>query len=253
MTGPDINATPGGWRKYKLVLKPLLVITCLVAGLLIVAVSPLKTYFRHVEVLQQHIQALGVWGTLIYMLVVFVCITIGMPRLLFCVIGGVAFGFVWGMIWTQIPTLAGYYVVFLFARWGGRDFVIRHWPKLAHMHKVFHRQAVPKIIVIRQLPISGVIINLFLGLSPISHFDFLAGTAIGLLPEAIPMTAVGSSALELTAGQELAYAAGLLVLLVVVWFVFTLIVRSSKMFARMREDFAENELLEAQEGQNREQ
>ena len=243
MTTPDSSATPAasGWRKYKPILKPLLVICVLVAGLLVVALSPLKSYLRQVEVMQQHIEALGVWGPLIYMACVFLLISVGVPRLLFCVIGGLAFGFVWGMIWTQIPTLLGYYVVFLFVRWGGRDFVVRHWPRLERMHKVFHKRAVPTIIVIRQLPISGVFINLLLGLSPISHLDFLVGTALGLLPEAIPMTAIGSSALELTAGQGLAYVAGLLVFLIVLWVVFTLVVRSSRMFARVRKDFVEEE------------
>ena len=57
----------------------------------------------------------------------------------------------------------------------------------------------------RQLPISGLITNLLLGLAPIRHLDFLVGTAIGLLPEAIPFTLVASGAVKLGGGEHIGY------------------------------------------------
>jgi uncharacterized membrane protein YdjX (TVP38/TMEM64 family) len=51
---------------------------------------------------------------------------------------------------------------------------------------------------VRQLPISGLIINFLLGLSPIRHSHFIIGTAFGILPAAIPFTLVASGMFKLT-------------------------------------------------------
>ena len=218
-------------------VKPLIVLCVLSLGLIIVAMSPLKSYLGHVELVRDQIQALGKWGPPVFIVCVAALITLGVPRLLFFPIGGLAFGFLWGLLWTQIATMIGYYAIFLFVRWGGRDFVLKHFPRVSHMHRVFHKHAIPTIIVIRQLPVSGLPINLLLGLSPISHTDFLIGTVIGILPEAVPMAAIGSSAVKLTTGQGLAWVAGLLVFVIVIWLVFSLIVRSSKMFAQVESEY----------------
>jgi uncharacterized membrane protein YdjX (TVP38/TMEM64 family) len=164
-------------------------------------------------------------------------IVMGFPRLLFCPIGGAVFGWSWGLVWTQIPTLIGYYILFLFVRWGGQGYVLRRWPRLQRMHKVFHKGAIPTIFVMRQLPISGLVINLLLGLSPIQHLDFVIGTAIGLLPEAMAMTAIGSGAVAMSKGQSAALVAVAVGAMVLVWIVFSVLVRRSKMFAHLRAEY----------------
>ena len=228
-------------------IKPLLVLCVLSLGLIIVARSPLKSYLAHVELVRDQIEALGQWGPPVFIACVAGLITLGVPRILFFPIGGLAFGFLWGLIWTQIATMIGYYAIFLFVRWGGRDFVVRHFPRVSRMHRVFHKHAIPTIILIRQLPISGLPINLLLGLSPISHLDFLVGTVIGILPEAIPMAAIGSSAIHLTAGQGLAWVAGLLAVVIVLWLVFSLALRSSRMFAQVESEYEEEAAGEPKE------
>jgi uncharacterized membrane protein YdjX (TVP38/TMEM64 family) len=220
-------------------VKPLFLLMVLAAGVLVVSLSPLKHYLRCIEDIRAWIGQFGYAGPVIYMLCVFALISMGFPRLLFCPIGGAVFGLFWGLVWTQIPTLVGYYVIFLFVRWGGRDFVLRRWPRLGGMHKVFHQGAIPTILVMRQLPISGLIINLLLSLSPILHTDFLIGTAIGLLPEAIAATAIGSSAVAISRGQGAAFIAISVVVLVLVWVGFSVLVHRSKTFADLRARYRE--------------
>ena len=157
-----------------------------------------------------------------------------MPRLLFCPIGGFAFGFVHGLLWTQLATIAGYYVTFLFVRWGGREVVLHHWTKLGRLQKLFDLPAIPAVIIVRQLPISGLITNLMLGLSQIRHVDFLVGTAIGLLPEAIPFTLVASGAVKVGGGEHIGYVLAAAVLLMIVWLGLWYATGHSKYFAKMR-------------------
>jgi len=215
--------------------KPLVVFAVLAAGLIAVSVSPLREHLKDVRALKEQIHEWGLWGPALYMAVVYLLVALGVPRLLFCPIGGLTFGFARGLLWTQIPTLLGYYTIFLFVRWGGRDWILHRWPKLARWKGAGSGPAMPMVILIRQLPISGLVTNLILGLSPIRHRDFLVGTVIGLLPEAIPFTLIASGLVKLDNGQNLVvYLGGATLLLIVVWLGLWYLARRSALLASLR-------------------
>ncbi len=176
--------------------KPLLVFAFLAAALALVYFSPIGAKLKNVGELSKRLRDMGGAGVAAYCGGVFILTAIGVPRLALCALGGAVYGFWLGMAWTQLPTLAGYYVTFLFVRWGGRDYVLRRWPRVAKLHAAFDGHSAWKIVMIRQMPVTGVIVNFFLGLSPVRHRDFLIGTLIGLIPQAIPVTLLGSSATQ---------------------------------------------------------
>jgi uncharacterized membrane protein YdjX (TVP38/TMEM64 family) len=220
--------------KPKVPVKPLIVFAALALALTVVMCTPLRVYLGNLKNIKGQLHSLGYYAPAIYMACVFALVSIGMPRLLFCPIGGFAFGFIEGLLWTQLATLSGYYVTFLFVRWGGRDYVLHHWTKLGPLQKIFDLPAIPAVIIVRQLPISGLITNLMLGLAPIRHIDFLAGTAIGLLPEAIPFTLVASGAVKLGGGEHVGYVVAATVLLIAVWIGLWYATGHSKYFAKLR-------------------
>ena len=227
--------TPGqGWSGIP--VKPLIVFFALAAGILLVCFSPLREHLRHIKEIKARLDGLGALGPAAYMAAVFVLISIGFPRLLFCPIGGMAFGFVKGLLWTQIPTVLGYYVVFLFVRWGGKDCVLRRWPRLGRPHRFFTTHEVPAIILIRQLPVSGLLVNVVLGVSPVRHSAFLAGTMIGLIPEAVPFTLVTSGAVKTGSGESAAYVVGAVLILAVIWALLAIFVRRSSLFLEISEE-----------------
>jgi len=214
--------------------KPLILITAITLGLLVIYATPLRGYLRHITELRAMIREAGALGVAGYMLTVFALVAMGAPRLLFCPIGGLAFGFFWGLVWTQIPTLLGYYVLFLFVRWGGRDFVVAHWPRLARLGGMFHRRGYLGVFLARQLPISGMVINLLLGLSPATHFDFLLGSAVGILPAAIPCTLIGSSAAQLQEPSSHLHIVIAVASMVAMWLIAVVFSRSSGGVAKLR-------------------
>jgi uncharacterized membrane protein YdjX (TVP38/TMEM64 family) len=179
--------------------KPLVMLVGVAAACAVVYFTPARKYLGDIPSVKYWLLSLGWVGPAAWMGIVFTLVAVGMPRLLFCPIGGLAFGFWYGLLWTQVATLGGYYTLFLFVRWGGQDFVLRHWPRVGRLRKHFHGHSAPLVVfAIRQLPISGLIINFLLGLSPIRHLHFLLGTAFGILPEAIPFTLVASGTFKLT-------------------------------------------------------
>ena len=214
----------------------LLIILAVVAAALALAHStPARTYLGDIQIFKFWLLSLGWVGPVAWMGIVFALVALGMPRLLFCPIGGLAFGFWHGLLWTQVATVAGSYALFLFVRWGGRDFVLRHWPRVGRLkeHVNGHSAAI-LVFAVRQLPISGLIIDFLLGLSPIRHGHFLLGTAFGILPEAVPLTLAASGFSNLT-GREIplytGFAVGfLLIMLVLMWY-FS---HHSKLIAELR-------------------
>jgi uncharacterized membrane protein YdjX (TVP38/TMEM64 family) len=182
--------------------KPLIMLAIVAAAFTFIYFAPVRNYLGNVQTVKLWLLSLGWVGPAVWMGIVFALVAAGTPRLLFCPIGGLAFGFWYGLLWTQVATLAGYYVLFLFVRWGGQGFVLRHWPRVEQFRKHFRGpSAALTVFAVRQLPVSGLMINFFLALSPIRHSHFLIGTTFGILPAAIPFTLVASGVVKLT-GQN---------------------------------------------------
>ena len=188
--------------------KPLIMLAVVAAAFALVYFTPARNYLGNIQIVKSWLLSLGWVGPAVWMGVVFVLVAAGMPRLLFCPVGGLAFGFWHGLLWTQVATLAGSYALFLFVRWGGQDFVLRHWPRVGQLKAHFHGHSAALVVfAVRQLPISGLVINFLLGLSPIRHRHFLLGTAFGILPEAVPFTLVASGMFKLSGKNTPLYIA----------------------------------------------
>lgn len=221
---------------WKSVFKAAVLLAALVGALALVYFSPLRESLTHVREISERIRQAGVWGPVVFTLGAATLVAAGIPRLLLCPIAGMALGFWAGLLWCQVGTLLGYYLVFLFVRWGGRGFVLRHWPGLTRWGGLAQRQGAPAVILARLLPIHGMGVTLLLGLSSVRHRHFLAGTFIGSLPEAIPCTLIGSGFGGLTAGGALqtsfARSAGVITLavliLAVIWIGLGLFARRSR-------------------------
>jgi len=153
-------------------------------------------------------------------------VAVGVPRLLLCPIAGMAFGLFWGLVWTQAGTMLGYYATFLVVRAFGQDWVLQKWPRLKQFTRISRRNGIVTVLVIRQLPIAGFYVNYLLGLLPLSHRDFLVGTAVGILPEAIPATMVGSNALYISTNEGILYSVIVVAVFIVVWTVSGRLLRS---------------------------
>ncbi len=222
-------------RMTDIVWKPLIMLAVVAAAFGLAYLLPARKYIGDIESVKYWLLSLGWVAPAAWMGIVFALVAAGMPRLLFCPIGGLAFGFWHGLLWTQVATLGGYYALFLFVRWGGQDFVLRHWPRVGRLKEHFHgHSAALLVFAVRQLPISGLIINFLLGLSPIRHRHFLLGTAFGILPEAIPFTLVASGVFKLTGRNTplyIATAVGLLLLVCAALWYFS---RHSKLLAQLR-------------------
>ncbi len=197
--------------------KDLLFILAFFLVILLLNLSPLREYWAELLVFIKGIRRYGTLAPFLFTASVAILVSIGIPRLLLCTLGGMLFGFYQGLLYSVTGTIIGYYIVFSVVRRLGRAYIIRRYPKIDQLTRLLKRGGIPGVILARQLPIHGMVINLLLGLSPIRPLDFLVGTAIGLLPEAIPFTLIGKGVKQESLGQSIAYIVIAVVILAVLW------------------------------------
>ncbi|MCX5850533.1 MAG: TVP38/TMEM64 family protein [Deltaproteobacteria bacterium] len=180
----------------------ILVISLIILGL---HLTPLRQFGVRAMEFSEGIKEYGLLAPLIFTCGVTILVCVGVPRLLLCPIGGMLFGFFRGLIYCMTGTMIAFYIVFLFVRWAGGDFIIRRYPKLNYFAELIGQGGIPAVILARQMPMHGMVVNLILGLSPVAQKDFLIGTAIGLLPEAIPFTLIGKGIKQGSLEKSAAY------------------------------------------------
>jgi len=184
--------SPGRSPK-RAIVRAVVTVAVLAGALAVVQLSPVRGLVQDTVRVRQAIERLGVWAYPVCLVASAVLIGSGFPRLALCAAAATVLGFGWGLFLTQGGALLGYYAAFCFIRWGGGDWVTHRRPRLRAIAETIQDQGVIGVVLARQIPLHGTLINLCLGLSRVKHRHFLIGTAIGLLPEAVPVALVGAA------------------------------------------------------------
>ena len=212
----------------KLLLKAGVLLGFLLAALCLIYFTPLREWLMRAPEISDYLKTLGWAAPVVFVAAVALLTALGVPRLLLCPIAGMSFLFYWGLLWGQIGTLIGFYATFLFVRWGGRDVVSHKWPKLERLAHRFTRKGFLSVFLIRQMPVGGFYLNILLGLTPVRHRDFLIGTLLGILPEAIPATLIGASAKQVSISRILEYIVAAVIIFVIAGLVLRWYLRVSQ-------------------------
>jgi len=198
----------------------------LLGGLLLLGVLTSLPPVRHVILdnqprVKQFIHGFGPWAPVVFTASVAVLVGCGLPRLAFHFLGGALFAFWGGLAWSFLGTMIGYEVIFLAVRQLGlRESILRKNPTWAKMAARLKHNTVPAVILFRQIPLPGMVTNVVLGLSPIRRREFFLGTAIGLLPEAVPMVLIGSGFRKEDLRLTVLYLFGAVALFITAWIVW---------------------------------
>jgi uncharacterized membrane protein YdjX (TVP38/TMEM64 family) len=174
------------------VVRVIVMLAVLAAALAAVQFSPVRSLIGDTARIRQALDGLGAFAYPACLVASALLIGCGFPRLVLCAAASMVLGFTWGLVLTQGGAILGYYVVFCFIRWGGGAWIVESRPRLRAIADTIQDHGIAGVVLARQIPIHGTLINLCLGLSRVKHRHFLIGTAIGLLPEAIPVALVGS-------------------------------------------------------------
>jgi uncharacterized membrane protein YdjX (TVP38/TMEM64 family) len=155
---------------------------------------------------------------LVFTGVVAVLVAVGVPRLALWSLAGVTFGLARGLLFAEAGTLLGSYAIFCFVRWAGRDVILRKWPVLDRYGQRLGRGGWAAVCLARIMPISSLVVNATLALTPVTHREFLLASAVGFLPEGVPAVLLGAAGRKLGQGlitRSIAYILAGAVLLAV--------------------------------------
>jgi uncharacterized membrane protein YdjX (TVP38/TMEM64 family) len=166
-----------------------------------------RDWQQYVEDIRQWFTQIGVLAPVIFTLGSAALTAVGMPRLIFCAVGGVLFGGAWGFLWSHLGTVLGAYGAFVVARWTARDYLLTRYPSLRSLAARVDDSGWWSVILIRQMPISGLYNDILLALSPVTHGAFWAGTLLGFLPLGVTATLIGAGLMQADITQLTAYLA----------------------------------------------
>lgn len=179
-------------KAHTLGLSALLLAACLP----LVFAAPLADWPAKVQQMKFWFADIGDAAPLVFTLGAALFTAVGMPRLVFCTLGGVLFGFTWGFIWSHLGTLLGAYGAFLFARRTARGYLLARYPRLKELSAKIEGSGWWSVVLIRQMPISGLYNDFLLALSPVRHCDFWIGTTLGFLPLGVTATLAGAGVMQ---------------------------------------------------------
>jgi uncharacterized membrane protein YdjX (TVP38/TMEM64 family) len=152
-------------------------------------------WFENPLSVKHEVLSWGVWGPLAYIMLYAVGPSFLVPGAVMTIAGGLAFGALWGAVYSLIGADAGALVAFTAGRFLGKSFAERMVGN--RFHNVLDRLTRSGFYVILYLRIVPVIpynaLNLLAGASPIEFRDYFWASAIGMIPGTVLFAFLGDS------------------------------------------------------------
>src|SRR5579863_1470617 len=152
-------------------------------------------WFRNPALVKVEVLQWGVWGPVVFMLLYAVGPSFLVPGAVMTIAGGLAFGTLWGSIYSVLGADAGALIAFAAGRFLGRSFVQRvvggRFEKLLAQ---IGRHGFQIIFYLRLVPLIPYnALNLLAGASPITFRDYFWASMIGMIPGTILFAFLGDA------------------------------------------------------------
>jgi uncharacterized membrane protein YdjX (TVP38/TMEM64 family) len=152
-------------------------------------------WFRDPKLVKVQVLKWGVWGPVIFMLLYAVGPSFLVPGAVMTVAGGLAFGTVWGSVYSLIGGDVGALLAFGAGRFLGKSFVERIiGDRFQSMLQKIAKHGFQIILYLRMVPVIPYnALNLLAGASPITFHDYFWATMIGMIPGTILFAFLGDA------------------------------------------------------------
>lgn len=207
------DGTPHGmplWLRIALVMVPLVLLA------VVWRYTPLSG-FLHPEAFSASMQnASGAWGPLLALGLFMVLGLIAFPVNVLIVATAAAFGLWPGLLYAAVGALVSAFLTYLVGRKVGPG-VLRKLlgPRINRISRSIARNGIMAVTMVRLMPIAPfTLVNLVAGAIRIPLLDYMIGTALGLAPGLILMTALGDRLLRIMTDPSARDILGFVVVLV---------------------------------------
>lgn len=181
--------------RFGLMVRGVVMIASVAAVILIGRAAGLDADLGHIKAwVDANVLGRGAVGCLVFVLVAAVGTGVGLPRQVFSIAAGYAFGTVLGTALVVAGAVIGCVAAFYYARLLGRRAIAQRFPKRIARVDAFLRQSPFLLsVAVRLLPVgSNLATNAIAGVSGIPALAFFAGTAVGYVPQSLVFALVGS-------------------------------------------------------------
>lgn len=146
--------------------------------------------------IRENVKILGIWISLIYVVFYILRPLILFPATILSILGGVIFGYFWGMALVLLGAMLSAVAEFLLSRYLGRKAVMKLLEdnSILYMDKAVQKHGFKTVFLIRLIPnVAYDIQNLSLGLSGVKFNDYFFATLLGIIPANIIYVYLGYS------------------------------------------------------------
>ena len=185
-----------------------LILRILILALIVGAIAAVRmtgaARFMEQETLRGWIEACGIYGSLIYMLVYAIAPALFLPGLPITIAGGVLFGPFWGVVYTITGATTGACLAFLISRHLARDWIERKMrgPRWRKLDEDVQRHGWKVVAITRLIPLFPFnLLNYAFGLTKIKFLHYAAATFVCMLPACIAFIVFSSSLLNVIQGK----------------------------------------------------
>ncbi|GEM_PF-412409 len=172
-----------------------LAILAVIAGVSVWLVLAHNEWFRNPAQVKAEVVAWGVWGPLIYVLLYAVGPSFLVPGAVMTIAGGLAFGTLWGSVYSLIGADIGAMVAFGAGRFLGRGFVESIvGERFNTMLERIAKHGFQIILYLRMVPVIPYnALNLIAGASRITFRDYFWASVVGMIPGTILFAFLGDA------------------------------------------------------------
>jgi uncharacterized membrane protein YdjX (TVP38/TMEM64 family) len=159
--------------------------------------SKLKDIDHHI--IRENIKALGIWIPFIYVVFYILRPLILFPATVLSILGGVIFGYFWGMVLVMLGAMLSAVVEFSISRHFGRKLLIKYLvdEKLLRWDKTIQKHGFKTVFFIRLIPnVAFDVQNFSLGLTGVKFSDYFFATLFGIIPASFIYVYLGCSFLD---------------------------------------------------------
>jgi len=184
------------------ILKFIALVFFIIAIILLFKYTPIRDYISATK-LQQFIQSFGFWAPFAYIIIYAIGPILMFPGSILSLAGGLAFGPLWGTMYTVFAATIGACGAFWVARIMGRGFVEKLAKgKLKTFDDSVAEHGLKVILFLRLVPLFPFnALNYAAGLSKMRFVDYLIGTLVGIIPGTFAYVYLGSSLTNILSWQ----------------------------------------------------
>lgn len=162
-------------------VKMVLLLMFIAAAIYLVRFSPARQYLTSQQ-LGLFLESVGFWAPLLFVIIYVVGVCLFLPGTLLTAMGAAIFGPYWGFLYVWTGAMIGAGLAFLIGRYLGRDFAASLiGDKLKRFDDAIERNGFATVLYLRLMYFPFTPMNFGMGLTKVRFWDYLLGTALGIL------------------------------------------------------------------------